>query len=249
MEQLTKRESVQLAKKRLKEFLQPLGFRTVPRAARRFVRAREEWIDEIILYTARYCRLMKLDCYIHARCAPFAWLRCDEERLWRAAGKPVSDLCWQTVFLLERGTVYWEAVWRDVARALERCVLPEMEAMTTEAFLSRLLRPSEEGLFLAYQTIDLEQPRPVCAPMAAGYGIELWRLGRFGEGAPYLRLAQEGYRAQLAGCGQEDVRRRQFMELDLIEELLSLWERKEEGWMGAVRQRIEQAAADWMRYL
>jgi len=153
METLSKKESVQLAKQHLKELLQPLGFRTFPRAAHRFVRAREEFIDEIFLYTAPG-RLMKLDCYIRARHAPFAWLLCDEERLWRAAGKPVSELYWQTAFLLERGAEYWEAVWRDAARALERCVLPEMEAMTTESFLSRLSRNSEEGLFLAYQTID-----------------------------------------------------------------------------------------------
>jgi len=248
METLSKKESVQLAKGHLKEFLQPLGFRTFPRAAHRFVRAREEFIDEFFLYTAPR-RLMKLDCYIRARSAPFAWLRCDEERLWRAAGKPVSELSWKTVLLLERGTEYWETVWRDVARALGRCVLPEMEAMTTEAFLSRLSQNSEEGLFLAYQTIDLEQPRPVCAPMAAGYGIELWHLGQFEEGASYLRYAREGYRAQMADCGQEDVWRRQFMELALIEDLLSHWEGEEEGWMEAVRQRIGQVAADWVKYM
>jgi len=85
--------------------------------------------------------------------------------------------------------------------------------------------------------------------MAAGCGIELWRLERFGEGAPYLRYAQEGYHAQLTDCGQEDVYRRQFMELALIEDLLSLWERKEEGWTEAVRQRIGQVAADWIKYM
>jgi len=248
METLSKKESVQLAKQHLRELLKPLGFRTFPRAAHRFVRAREEFIDEISLYSAPG-RLMKLDCYIRARHAPFAWLCCDEERLWRAAGKPVSELYWQTAFLLERGGEYFEAVWRDVARALERCVLPEMEAMTVEAFFSRLSQNSGDGLFRAYQTINLEQPQPVCAPMAAGCGIELWRLGRFEAGVPYLRYAREGYRAQLADCGQEDVFRRQLMELALIEDLLSHWERKEEGWMEAVRQRIDQVVADWMQYV
>lgn len=253
MEQkIKKKEGVQLAQKQLKAFLNPLGFRLYPHSANRFLRVRDAFIDEISLYIADR-KYIKLDYYIHSRFAPFAWLKCDEERLWRTAKKPASDLFWRTDLLLECGLAYFETVWRDVVCALERHILPEMENMTIEAFLSRFVLHSEnmQALFLAYETIDLKKTCSVCNSEAAGYGIELWRMGRFDEGALYLNFALQSYRVQLTDCEQEDrvVWHRQFMELALLEELLSLWERKEENWMLAIQQRINQVAVDWIKYI
>ena len=252
VQKISKKESVQLAKQRLKLLLKPLGFQPFPRSTNRFVRVRDEFIDEIYLYSAHH-RYTKLDCYIHSCFAPFAWLQCDEERLWRAAKKPASDLTWNTNLLLEDGLDYFETVWRDVVCAIECYILPEMEDMTIETFLSRQVLPSEntQELFLAYQTIDLKGPCSVCNPKAAGHGIELWRLGRFEEGVPYMIFARQSYRTQLAGCEQEakDVWHRQFMELALLEKLLSLWECKEGDWQLAIQQQINQIAADWVTYM
>jgi len=246
-----KKECAKLAQKHLKTLLKPLGFQLYPHSTNRFVRVRDEFIDEICLYNAKLAYI-KLEYYIRSRFAPFAWLRCDEERLWRVAKKPTSDLTWHTDLLREGGLDYFERVWRDVAYALEHCVLPEMENMTIETFLSRQVLHSEnvQDLFLAYKTIDLKEPCSICCPDAAGHGIELWRLGRFDEGIPYLRYAQRSYHAQLADCEPEfrNVWQRQFKELALLEELLSLWERKEGDWMLAIQQRINQIAIDWIMY-
>lgn len=67
----------------------------------------------------------------------------------------------------------------------------------------------------------------------------------------HLNFALQSYRVQLTDCEQEDreVWHRQFMELALLEELLSLWERKEDNWMLAIQQRISQVAVDWIKYV
>lgn len=64
-------------------------------------------------------------------------------------------------------------------------------------------------------------------------------------------FARQSYRTQLAGCEQEakDVWHRQFMELALLEKLLSLWECKEGDWQLAIQQQINQIAADWVTYM
>lgn len=108
--------------------------------------------------------------------------------------------------------------WRDVARALERKVLPQMEQITADRFLSRQSQPGNDtgDLFLPYrnQAIDLRHRSLSCDPIAAGHGMELWHLGRFDEGVPYLRFAQEGYHAQLAGLAPEEREtfRKQYLE-------------------------------------
>ena len=238
---LTVSKGRQLAQKRLKVFLQPLGFQSRPRPYKRFLRAREEWIDEISFYTDRIHG--KVLCYIFPRFAPLTWLQCDRERLWRAEGKPASDLNWDYIRLLDEGPDYFEAVWRDIVHALERRVLPQMEQMTADRFLSRQSQPGSDtgDLFLPYrnQAIDLRHRSLSCDPIAAGHGMELWHLGRFDEGVPYLRFAQEGYHAQLAGLAPEEREtfRKQYLELALLDELLALWEHQEGDWKQAIRKK------------
>lgn len=250
---LTVSKGRQLAQKRLKLFLQPLGFQSRPRPYKRFLRAREEWIDEISFYTDRIHG--KVLCYIFPRFAPLTWLQCDRERLWRAEGKPASDLNWDYIRLLDEGPDYFEAVWRDIVHALERRVLPQMEQMTADRFLSRQSQPGSDtgDLFLPYrnQAIDLRHRSLSCDPIAAGHGMELWHLGRFDEGVPYLRFAQEGYHAQLAGLAPEEREtfRKQYLELALLDELLALWEHQERDWKQAIRRKLDQTAADWSMYV
>lgn len=250
----TIKEGRQLAQKRLKAFLQPLGFRSYPRPYKRFLRAREEWIDEISFYSDRIHG--EIVCYLFPRFAPFTWLKCDRERLWRTEGKPVSGLNWDYVRLLDEGLDYFEAVWRDITRALERRVLPQMERMTADTFLSRQTRPGSdmEDLFLPYgdQVLNLRNSIAAgCNPIAAGHGMELWHLGRFEEGAAYLQFARKGYQAQLADLAPEEreIFHKRFTELALLEELLALWEHKEDDWELAIRRKLDQTAADWSMYV
>ncbi|MBD5118555.1 MAG: hypothetical protein HDT37_05545 [Clostridiales bacterium] len=250
---LTIREGRQLAQKRLKAFLQPLGFQSYPRPYKRFLRVRKEWIDEISFDTDRIHG--EIICYIFPRFAPLTWLRCDRERLWRVEGKPVSDLNWSYVRLLDEGLDYFEAVWQDITHAIERKVLPQMEQMTADTFLSRQTQFSNDvrDLFLPYQNqvLSLQNQSLICNPIAAGHGMELWHLGRFDEGVPYLQFAQKGYHSQLAGLAPEEreVFHKRFIELALLEELLALWEHKEGDWKLAIRRKLDQIAADWSMYV
>lgn len=252
-DKLTVKESRQLAQKRLKTFLQPLGFRPYPRPYKRFLRAREEWIDEISFYTDRIHG--EIICYIYPRFAPFTWLKCDRERLWRIEGKPVSDLNWDYVRLLDEGLDYFEAAWRDITHAIEYKVLPQMEKMTADTFLSRQTHPSNDvgNLFLPYQNeaISLQNRSLMCDPIAAGHGIELWHLGCFDEEIPYLQFAQRGYHSQLSKIAPEEreIFQKRFIELALLEELLALWEHKEKDWKLAIRGKLDQIAADWSIYV
>ncbi len=145
--------------------------------------------------------------------------------------------------------------WRDVARALERKVLPQMEQITADRFLSRQSQPGNDtgDLFLSYrnQAIDLQHRSLSCDPIAAGHGMELWQLGRFDEGIPYLRFAQEGYQAQLAGLAPEEREtfHKQYLKLALLDELLALREHQEGDWKQAIRKKPGQTAADWSMYV
>lgn len=250
---LTVKEGRQLAQKRLKAFLQPLGFQPYPRPYKRFLRAREEWIDDISFYSDHTHG--EIICYIFPRFAPLTWLKCDRERLWRIEGKPVSDLNWDYVRLLNEGLDYFEAVWRDITHAIERKVLPQMEQMTADTFLSRQTQSSNDvgDLFLPYQNqvLGLQNQNLICDPVAAGHGMELWHLGRFDEGVPYLQFAQRGYQSQLSRLAPEEREtfQKRFTELALLEELLALWEHKETGWDLTIRRKLDQIAADWSMYV
>lgn len=250
---LTVKEGRQLAQKRLKAFLQPLGFQPYPRPYKRFLRAREEWIDDISFYTDRIHG--EIICYIFPRFAPLTWLKCDRERLWRIEGKPVSDLNWDYVQLLDKGLDYFDMVWQDITHAIEHKVLPQMEPMTADTFLSRQTQPSDDirDLFLPYrnQALDLQNRSLMCDPIVAGHGMELWHLGRFDEGVPYLQFARKGYHSQLAGLAPEEreIFHKRFIELALLEELLALWEQKEGNWELAIRRKLDQIATEWITYI
>ena len=66
-----------------------------------------------------------------------------------------------------------------------------MEAMTEEIFVSRLLERScnDSDFFLAHQTVSLEYLYYLGTSEAAIYGVALWRLGKYEEGATYLTHA------------------------------------------------------------
>ena len=51
---ILKKDGVKIVKKRFKELLKPLGFQPYPHSSTRFIRVREDFIDEVRLDTAGY---------------------------------------------------------------------------------------------------------------------------------------------------------------------------------------------------
>lgn len=261
-EMILKKEAVKTVKKRLKELLKPLGFRPYPHSSTRLVRVRETFIDEVSLDTERYH--LSADYYIYLRAAPFTWLQCDQGRLWRTAKEHISThLSWYCEIPPNGGPYYYqrshfEAVWQDVAYVLENHILPQMEAITEDIFISRLLERSrnDKDFFLAYQTVSLEALYYPGTPETAIYGVSLWRLGKYEEGVPYLIFVRQKLRDWLAEYAEEVAEEatdhfylRHIKMLDLLNELLALWKDRPEGWQRQAQERLGQIAADWIEYM
>lgn len=258
-ETIQKRKGVQLAKKRLKEFLKPYGFQVHPLSSNRFARVRDEFIDEVRLDTAGYH--LDPSYYIYFRLAPFAWLKCGNGRLWRMAKETCSkdlDLWWHCGFPRNGGSYCYkatkfESVWQDVSYALEQYILPQMEEMAAEAFLAELVERSRDDhvLFLAHSTVYFDSLYYDCMSEAAAYGTGQWWMKQYEEGIPYLTFARDKYRKWLTGHEQDtnhgySCRR---LTLALMNDLLSLWEGKEDGWMEHAQTLISQAADNWEEYM
>lgn len=254
---IQKKKGVSLVKKRLKELLTPLGFQAYPRSTTRLVRVRDAFIDELRLDTAG--SHLNIDYYIYLRFAPFAGLRCDAGRLWRTARDHIgTHLSWGCEIPPSGGAYYYklnyfEAVWRDVALVLRQYILPQMEAMTEEKFLSRLEKwnQNDRDFFRAYQTVSLTIPYYPGTGEAAAYGVGMWRRRSYEEGAPYLALAQKKYCEWLTQFQREADHfvRCHAAALALLDELLILREIGGAGWEAAVRERIERVSENWLDYM
>lgn len=253
-ETILKKEGVRLVRKRLKELLKPLGFQA--HGTNRLLRIRENFIDEINLDTAGY-HLEPFYC-IYYRFAPFTRLCCDKYRLWRTA--KMETPYWSCEIPPDGGPYYYkadhfEAVWRDVSRALEQYVLPHMEALTPETFLPLLVSDSRSDLdfFRPANLARLNSPYPGWpgTPEAAVYGVGMWRMEKYEEGAPYLAHAQKEYHASKAFHEQEEklVLPQREAASHVIDSLLSLWANQEEGWSVSVQEIISQTANDWSNYI
>ena len=256
-EMILKKDGVKIVKKRFKELLKPLGFQMYPHSSTRFIRVREDFIDEVRLDTAGYHLAVMY--FIYSRHTPFAWLKCDQGRLWRTAKEHISThLEWYCKMPPDGGsccyqTEYFETVWRDVSYVLTQYILPQMEAMTREGFISRLLERSrnDRDFFLPHQTVSLAIPYFPGTNEAAVYGVELWRLERYEEAIPYLTLAQKKYKDWLTDYEQETehIYRCFRKRLALLDELLSCWESREESRMLQAQKQVTQVALDWIEYM
>lgn len=253
-ERILKKDGVRLVRKRLKELLKPLGFQ--PHSTNRLRRAREHFIDEIDLDTAGY----HLDplYHIYYRSAPFTRLYGDLYRIWRTA--QVKTPYWSCEIPSEGGPYYYkaeyfEAVWQDVSRILERHVLPYMEALTPEKFLSLLVThtSSDSDFFRPQNLACFSSPYPGWPGVseAASYGVGLWRMERYEEGVPYLAFARERYRAWLETNKGEDPQfcRARAAVLELLDRLLTPYERKRPGWTTAAQREIDQIELNWTDYI
>ena len=254
---ILKKNGVSLVKKRLKEFLKPLGFQAYPRSTTRLVRVRDLFIDDIRLDTSGYH--LNIDYYIYHRYAPFAGLECDAGRLWRTAQNCIgTHLFWSCEIPPSGGPYYYkpkhfEAVWQDVVLALKQYILPQMEAMTEKQFLSRMLKDGADDcdFFRAYRTVHFSDPYFSCNDQAAVYGVGQWLYGNYEEGLPYLEFARKKHRTWLTGH-EQDTRHFHLCRikaLALMDKLIALWENKEEGWEAAIQEQIEQVSVNWLDYM
>ena len=256
-ETILKKDGVKIIKKRLKVLLKPFGFQPYPHSTTRLVRVREDFIDEIMLDTYGY-HLNALY-RIYLRSAPFAPLTCDRGRLWRTTKEHISKhLRWDCEIPPEGGAYYYhlkhfDAVWRDVSYVLERTILPQMNAMTVDSFLSRLLKRnlSAEDFFLPQDTVSLTTPYFRGVRETAIYGLSLWWLGRYEEGISYLTFAREKYHISVTEHKQDTSHFHlcEIKILALLDELLSLWKQQAEDWEKETQKLLNRVAVDWLEYM
>lgn len=252
-ETMVKKDGVRLVRKRLKEFLKPLGFQQ--HSTNQLIRVRERFIDMVELDTASY----HLDplYYVYYRSAPFTRLHCDSGRLWRTAKENISThLRWNCEIPPHGGPYYYkmehfEAVWRDVSYVLNQHILPQMEAMTPETFLSRLIQRSQDDrdLFLAYSTVHFDALYFDCMSEAVAYGVGMWRMEQYEEGIPYLTFARQKYREWLTGHEENPSHRSYVLTLELMDRLLAPWEKKRPCWTTTAQKKLDQVELNWADYM
>ena len=253
---ILKKDGVKLVRKRLKELLKPLDFQS--RSTNQLIRVREHFIDMVELDTGGY----HLDplYHIYYRSAPFTRLHGDMYRIWRTA--QVKTPYWSCEVPPEGGPYYYEpehfeTVWRDVSYILKHHVLPYMEAMTPEKFLSLLVTYTNSDLdfFRPQNLACFSSPYPGWSGVseAASYGVGMWRMEKYEEGVPYLIFARERYRAWLETYEQERDNSRFYrchvLTLELLDRLLTPLEKKRPGWATAAQRKIDQVELNWADYM
>lgn len=258
---IIKKDAVRLVRKRLKEILKPLGFQSHPRSKGRLMRLRGELIDEVSLRTDSY-HLEPLF-FMYYRKAPFACLKLDGGRLWRVMDKRENistHLWWHGEFPKspEQKNYYYkeehfETVWHEVALALERYILPYMEAMSVEKLLAFMVKGSieDEDFFRAYQTVFFHDKYFQCMSEAAVYGIGMWISGKYAEGLPYIIFAQNKYREWLRGHEQETEHfyQRVGRILEVLDELIEIYERRREELEMTVERLVNHISENWADYM
>ena len=237
---IIKKEAVKLVRKRLMELLKPLGFQPYSKNRNCLIRVREEFIDEVSLRTDG--THLSPCFHIYYRKAPFesAYVDLVNGSLWRVMKKQqqIKTNLWWNVTIPQNGPYYYktehfEEVWKDVVLALERYILPYMDAMSVEKLLSFMVKPQlredgEEEIFRVFPTVFFRDKYFACMNQAAVYGIGMWIAGRYTEGLPYIIFAQNKYREHIR---PRELEKEQFNEgrvLGVLDTLIDIYERKPE---------------------
>lgn len=258
---ITKKEAVKLVRKRLKELLKPLGFQQHLKNINCLMRVREELIDEVSLRTDG-SHLTPCFC-IYYRKAPFTSVHVDlvNGSLWRIIKKQeqITTNLWWNVNIPQNGSYYYttehfEEVWNDVVLALERYILPYMDAMSVEKLLSFMVKrqwreDGEEEIFQVSQTVFFRDKYFACMDQAAVYGVGMWIAGRYAEGLPYIIFAQNKYREHIR---PRELEKDQFNEgraLGVLDTLIDIYERKPQELKDTVQQLTDTISANWMDYI
>lgn len=258
---IIKKDAVKLVRKRLKEQLKPLGFQPHPKERNRLMRVREELIDEVSLRTDG---THLTPCFrIYYRKAPFTSLYVDlvNGGLWRVmkAREPITTNLWWNVTIPLEGPYYYEmehfeAVWRDVVLALERYILPYMDAMSVEKLLDFMVKPQmredgEKEIFRVNQIVFFSDIYFACVDEAAVYGVGLWIEGRYTEGLPYLIFAQNKYREHIRPHEPEKEQFNEGRVLGVLDKLVSTYECKPQELEETVRRLTDKIAGNWADYM
>lgn len=256
-----KKDAVKLVRKRLKELLAPLGFQPHPKERNRLMRVREELIDEVSLRTDG---THLTPCFhIYYRKAPFTSLYVDlvNNSLWRVmkAREPITTNLWWNVKISQEGPYYYEmehfeAVWRDVVLALERYILPYMDAMSVEKLLDFMVKPQrredgEKEIFRVNQIVFFSDIYFACVDEAAVYGVGLWIAGRYAEGLPYIIFAQNKYREHIRPREFEKEQFREGRVLAVLDKLIATYECKPQELKETVERLTNQIAENWADYM
>lgn len=258
---IIKKEAVKLVRKRLREMLKPLGFQLYPKSSNRLMRVREEFIDEVSLRTDG---THLTPCFhIYYRKAPFesAYVDLVNGSLVRVMKKQeqIKTNLWWDVNIPQSGPYYYtaehfEEVWKDVALALERYIIPYMDAMSVEKLLSFMVKwqrreDGEEEIFRVFPTVFFRDPYFSCMDQAAVYGVGMWIAERYTEGLPYIIFAQNKYREHIR---PHELEKEQFNEgraLGVLDTLIDIYERKPEELKDTVQQLSSMISANWMDYI
>lgn len=252
-----KRDGQKIIKKRLQNLLKPYGFQPYPHSATRLVRIREEFIDELAIVADMFG--FKISSYIYLRHAPIVTLECLQARLFKVArerGEISTQLFWHCE-IPEEGPWYYpaeqfEAIWQDETFMLKQYVLPQIDEMSIEKFLSRLQKRDNNDIFWAEYTVSFKSTTSISAANAAlAYGIGLLQLDQSEEAVSYFVFARQVYKSLITKAMQDDAPFGEMLckLLTLVENLLSLKESNEKEWAVLAKICIEQIAADWASYM
>lgn len=258
--QIIKKEAVKLVRKRLKELLMPLGFQLHPKEKNRFMRIREELIDEVSLRTdgtnLRPCF------HMYYRQAPFVSIYVDlvNGSLYRVMKERenISRMLWWDVNIPDNGPYYYqtehfEEIWKNVVLALEQYVLPYMDAMTVEKLLSfmvkRYNKRDEEDIFRADTSVFFSDKFFACMDQAAVYGVGMWIAENYEEGLPYIIFAQNKYRERIRPYEQEKEKLREGRILEVLDTLIDIYERRPQELKATVQRLTDMISANWMDYV
>ena len=258
---ITKKEAVKLVRKRLRELLKPLGFQPHPKSGNCLIRVREDFIDEVSLRTDGS---HLTPCFhIYYRKAPFesAYVDLVNGSLLRVMKKQeqIETNLWWNVTIPENGSYYYktehfEEVWKDVVLALERYILPYMDAMSVKKLLSFMVKGQwrengEEEIFQVYPIVYFSDKYFACMNQAAVYGVGMWIAERYAEGLPYIIFAQNKYREHIR---PRELEKEQFNEgrvLGVLDTLIDIYERKPEELKDTIQQLSSIISANWMDYI
>lgn len=256
-ETITKKDAVKLVRNRLKELLKPFGFQPYSKGRNSLIRVREELIDEVSLRTDGS---HLTPCFhIYYRKAPFASIYVDlvNGSLWRVMKKQekIAANLWWNVNISHKGPYYYktehfEEVWKDVVLALERYILPYMDAMSVEKLLSFMVKgqwreDGEEEIFGVYPIVYFSDKYFACMNQAAVYGVGMWIAGRYAEGLPYIIFAQNKYREHTRLHELE----REGRALGVLDTLIDIYERKPKELKDTIQQLSGKISANWMDYI
>lgn len=259
---IIKKDAVKLVRKRLKELLKPLGFQPHPKAKNALMRVREELIDEVSLRTDG--SHLEPCFHIYYRKAPFASLYVDlvNGPLLRImeARENISTCLWWNIELAAKGAYcykmeHFEEVWKELTLALERYILPYMDAMSVEKLLSFMVNYNrrEEDFFRVGQVVFFRDKYFACMAQAAVYGVGMWIAGSYAEGLPYIIFAQNKYREHFRPYEYQQEKEQFLLKekrvLKVLDTLIDIYERKPEELKATVWHLADMISENWVDYM